>query len=356
MTKQNADIIYYEDLIETFLKFQADESLKSLVDIAKDFLARRHEITDFFVFSCPAGKAFNDGREPLKWLRTLEGRDRLVGHPHLEEQLLKVLNESNFADAPTLISIQEKSWQYIPFGQFEDQFIFSLGFVKKQTIKPVHPYLTQLLQKYLTDIARWREVGKFESLIYVDDVTLLYNQRKLVKDIDLAVKNYQERKEPFAVLFIDIDHFKQVNDNHGHLVGTQLLADVASVLRTLLRESDLCYRYGGDEFVLLVPDATLENGKAIGERILATITNHVFSVDEKLLVSRITAGEGQVKAEKHEFKLSVSVGVASFPQDAKNAQEILDIADQMMYEAKNSGRGRVCFTDDLFNKKKSGTK
>jgi diguanylate cyclase (GGDEF)-like protein len=148
------------------------------------------------------------------------------------------------------------------------------------------------------------------------------------------VEKYQHEKDPFCVLFIDIDHFKKVNDNYGHLVGTKLLESVARDVKTLLRDSDISYRYGGDEFVIILVDSDRQSGKIVGQRILDKISSgeYVF----------------EIRHEKKSIKLSVSIGVAEFPTDAKNSEEVLALADRMMYEAKESGRGLVFNTQDVF--------
>ena len=133
---------------------------------------------------------------------------------------------------------------------------------------------------------------------------------------------------------MDIDHFKKVNDNYGHLVGTKLLESVAKDIKSQLRESDISYRYGGDEFVVILVNSDAVAGKIVGERILQLIKERKYEVD--------------LKNEKKLINLSVSIGVAEFPSDAVNSQEILSIADRMMYEAKESGRGLVFNTQDVF--------
>jgi len=109
---------------------------------------------------------------------------------------------------------------------------------------------------------------------------------------------------------------------------------VAHDIKSLLRESDSIYRYGGDEFVVILTNAIVGSGKLVGERILKKIKSKPYTFDQKeQLIS---------------MNLSVSIGVAEFPSDAKTSEEVLALADRMMYEAKESGRGVVFNTHDIF--------
>jgi len=194
-------------------------------------------------------------------------------------------------------------------------------------------YFIKFIKNAFESIQKWKLVDQNSRLANIDDVTGLYNQRKLQKDLETAIDRYNASGSGFAILFLDIDHFKDVNDGHGHLVGSRLLADLAVILKRILRESDLIYRYGGDEFVIIVPSATTVDGKIIGDRLLAGIIDNVFKVHDH-----------------KEFRISVSIGVANYPDDAKTKEDVLTIADQMMYYAKARGRGRVCYAGDLLDK------
>lgn len=238
-----------------------------------------------------------------------------------KEQLVIHLNEGEF---------------YLNFGSKYSQdycMIFKVGrFIEESTLEAI----AQFAQGQLRTIEHVQRLYKTQELIHIDDVTGLYNQRKLYKDLNHFVEKYNNDKDPFCVLFIDIDHFKKVNDGHGHLVGTRLIEAVALDIKHLLRDSDLCYRYGGDEFVVILSNSNAQTGKIVGERILAKILGKSFHVD--------------LTTQKSEHSLSVSIGVAEFPTDAVNTQEVLSIADRMMYEAKESGRGVVFNTQDIFKK------
>jgi diguanylate cyclase (GGDEF)-like protein len=194
-------------------------------------------------------------------------------------------------------------------------------------------HLVKLGQSLLNRVKSSRDYKKLEGLIFVDDVTGLYNQRKLHMDLKNLVSRYEDESEEFVALFVDIDHFKQVNDGHGHIIGTELLTKVGKVILDTVRDTDLCYRYGGDEFVILAPNTLASDGFRMGERLLSSIKSAEFAV--------------QGTEKEQQMKLSVSIGVASFPKHAKTGEEIINIADQMMYHAKKSGRGTVKTADEM---------
>ena len=163
------------------------------------------------------------------------------------------------------------------------------------------------------------ERERMRRLALTDEITGLWNQRKLSQDLEekVAVQG------SFSLLFIDIDFFKNVNDQFGHVHGSQLLIDMAAILRRELRGSDLIYRYGGDEFIVLLPDVGLDSAKHTALRLSGAIKAHDFSVQDR------------------PYKLSLSVGIATYPEDAQTARALIDFADQMMYMSKKSGRGKV---------------
>lgn len=228
------------------------------------------------------------------------------------------------------------SYYSVRIGLLDKQFFFCLWKVEKDIPVEILNYLSRFIQNTHVMFQKWKAFEKAQDLIYKDDVTGLYNQRRLMKDLDTCIQNWEEFKQHFCVLFVDVDHFKSVNDGHGHIVGTQLLKDVAEVINETVRTSDYLYRYGGDEFVVILPDEGIETGKVVGERILENVKNNKFTVQK--------TGE--------EKKISVSIGVATFPAHANNRQDILEIADKMMYEAKNTGRGRVSPADEVLGEKK----
>src|SRR6266404_3901994 len=169
-----------------------------------------------------------------------------------------------------------------------------------------------------------RSVEKIQELTITDDCTGLYNARHLYKTLETEVYRSARYGYEFTVLFIDLDHFKQVNDTHGHLIGSKLLAEIGYRIKATLRLIDYAFRYGGDEFVVLLPQTGKDQAIVVAKRLRDIIRSSPFPMDNNLMLD--------VKA---------SMGVASYPEDAKSAHEIIRQADEMMYMVKNSNRDSI---------------
>jgi diguanylate cyclase (GGDEF)-like protein len=169
----------------------------------------------------------------------------------------------------------------------------------------------------------------FKNLSMIDEVTGLFNQRKLTRDIEEAVEEHRQLNKSFSIMFIDVDFFKEVNDSWGHVVGSEMLIQIGEELKRVLRGGDRIYRYGGDEFVVLLAGVESKMLYTIANRVLDAVKGHKFDVPDG------------------EHKLSVSIGLGEYPKDAKSAKEILQFADEMMYLSKKSGRGTVFHVNEV---------
>jgi diguanylate cyclase (GGDEF)-like protein len=182
-------------------------------------------------------------------------------------------------------------------------------------------YLARNYALALRNLGRFAEV---EDLAYIDDLTHLFNLRYLHLVLDREVKHVQQTQGAFSVLFMDLDRFKSVNDTHGHLVGSQLLVEVARVLRACVRDNDVVVRYGGDEYVVVLRNTDSGGALKVAERIRRTLETHRFLAREGL-----------------SLELTTCVGVASFPEHAKEKATLLDFADRAMYRGKRGTRNVV---------------
>jgi diguanylate cyclase (GGDEF)-like protein len=169
-----------------------------------------------------------------------------------------------------------------------------------------------------------RDVTRIQQLTITDDCTGLYNVRHLYEVLSRELERCGRRELPVSLAFLDLDHFKMVNDVHGHLVGSELLARTGQRLQELSRKHDWCFRYGGDEFVILMP----ETGAAAAMK-------QAIALNRALMETEFQMKNGQ------ELRVSASVGVATAPADGANVHTIIGIADTRMYAVKADGRGTV---------------
>lgn len=162
------------------------------------------------------------------------------------------------------------------------------------------------------------------NMLYIDELTGLFNYRYLDLALDRELKRAERYGSSVALLFIDLDLFKGVNDTHGHLIGSRVLGEVGALLRKSVRDVDLVIRYGGDEYTIILVETDAESAAHVAERIRVTIERHDFIADEG-----------------YDIHLSACIGYACFPEDTKSKIELLEVADKAMYRGKFSGRNRV---------------
>ena len=178
-----------------------------------------------------------------------------------------------------------------------------------------------------------RFFNKVQELTITDDMTNLYNSRFLQQQIDAELQRARRFKSKFSLVFFDLDYFKNVNDTYGHLIGSKVLRESADIVRSCLRDIDVPTRYGGDEFVLLLPQTNREDAVACTQRILDAFNAHTFAADEGL-----------------DIKLTASFGIATYPDDALSKVDIIRLADNAMYHVKETTRNGIAVASDLVTK------
>jgi len=175
---------------------------------------------------------------------------------------------------------------------------------------------------------------RIKQLGLTDPLTQVNNRRYFDQRLDAEAAVVQRHQQPLSCMFLDVDHFKRVNDEQGHQAGDKVLQQVAHLIAKQLRHSDLLSRYGGEEFVVLLPNTLLKDGWEIAERIRQSVAGHAFDI-----------GGG------HTLQLTISIGIACMEQippeqDALSyAESLVATADQAVYQAKETGRNRVCFAE-----------
>ena len=169
-----------------------------------------------------------------------------------------------------------------------------------------------------------RHVKRIHELTITDDCTSLYNARHMGFILETEIYRSQRYNYQFSLVFIDLDHFKQVNDTHGHLVGSRLLAEIGNALKAHCRLIDFAFRYGGDEFVILLPQTAKDNALNVARRLHKLIRETQWLSEDGLGI-----------------RVTPSLGVASYPTDSRTKEGLLHLADEAMYLVKNTNRDSV---------------
>lgn len=194
-------------------------------------------------------------------------------------------------------------------------------------------YLTKPVEQGVLDIVL-RSCMERSRLLYQnaelqqktiqDDLTTAFNRRYLDAYLDEELERDRRYGRTFSILFFDLDHLKEVNDRHGHLAGSRVLREVAKLIQVKLRKSDRIFRYGGDEFVVTLPETGAEGALRVAHRLRRAVRSHRFLAAEGLAVT-----------------LTASFGVSTFPHDGSSQEELVRTADQAMYRVKTHTRDGV---------------
>lgn len=180
-------------------------------------------------------------------------------------------------------------------------------------------YLTRVFSTLLARLRERDSQGELEKLSVTDGLTGLYNRRHLMGTLANEVQRSRRLRRTFAVMLLDVDHFKQFNDTHGHLAGDAALVKMAEVLRRTTRAVDSVARYGGEEFVVMLVEAPISTAALVAERIRSRVDGEDFGG----------------------HRVTVSIGVAEYPARGETPEELIASADAALYEAKGAGRNQV---------------
>lgn len=163
-----------------------------------------------------------------------------------------------------------------------------------------------------------------KDMLFIDDLSGLFNHRYLEVALERELKRVERYASHLAILFLDIDCFKQVNDTYGHLVGSRVLKEMGALLKKSVREVDVVIRYGGDEYTVILVETSCEIAGKVAARIRAMVESHVF-----------------LAVEGYNIRITCSIGYSCCPDDTMSKDELLEMADQAMYIGKSSGKNCV---------------
>jgi len=169
---------------------------------------------------------------------------------------------------------------------------------------------------------------QLEKEAVTDGLTGVYNYRYLISSLENEVKRARRFKQTFSFVMLDVDNLKMHNDRHGHISGSQVLKEIAGIIKASCREIDFVSKYGGDEFGIVLPQTRLAGASKVTQRVLESVREHHFD---------------GTRAEA----ITCSAGISSFPRDGATPREIIDAADKALYQAKRSGKNAVVTSEEL---------
>jgi diguanylate cyclase (GGDEF)-like protein len=207
--------------------------------------------------------------------------------------------------------------------QFEESLLGILWVWGKGLIKADLPIMSIFSKQIGSSLERARLFQEVQSLALTDPLTGLQNRRSLFELGRIEFARSIRSHRPFSCMMLDVDHFKQINDNYGHAIGDEVLREFAQRSKNSVREVDIIGRYGGEELVILLPETDLKTAKLVAERLRSSI--------EKT----------PVRVSGREINMTISVGVATKDENTLELETLIARADQAMYIAKYKGRNQV---------------
>jgi diguanylate cyclase (GGDEF)-like protein len=272
-------------------------------------------------------------------VRGMNGHLKSKGRGEEEKIIHSLKGATNVDLNKCMIYLNEKlgvGWENLKTVTYADPFLLLpvthmdtlLGFFIAKKPQKYYQFKHNIVFSNLSSYLGYRivsskEFSRTKDLTFIDDLTELYNQRYLPIALDESIAKYDEKGECFSVLFMDVDHFKKVNDHRGHLIGSKILVEIGKILKENIRSIDYGFRYGGDEFLLILTNTDPNTANVVAERIRQHVESEVFEIDNKQL------------------QVTLSIGIACYPIHAKNKQEVLEMADKAMYYGKNKSRNIV---------------
>lgn len=239
------------------------------------------------------------------------------GHPQVDSMLQlagahAALTVPLFVSNRVMGSLQLFSVKSAGFSNEDAQLLWTMSLVAENLL--TREYATEGLLRFA----------------FTDYLTGLRSRGYFEQQLELELKRAERRQQSFALLMVDLDHFKQLNDTFGHHVGDQVLRDVASILAKDMREVDTVARYGGDEFMIILPETTEAGALQVAQRLLHSVEQASFLVGSRNKAMRLT----------------ISIGLALYDADVRFKRELIERSDSALYAAKNDGKNRaVCYSE-----------
>lgn len=297
----------------------ACQQLSACLDV--DRLRQQVTKISFSLFDC----------EAVLWISGGADNSRVSAvYPSSRKEARSISNPQRFIPrAPTKVCIEKLNpAETIPPFVVETMVLCKIGDSSQDhliIINPTPELTTQDIEKLFAIIEKQillqnqmiRHLDAAQRKALTDDLTGLYNVRYFQEVIESEWKRGVRYNTPFSLLFIDLDEFKVINDKYGHLTGSAIIQEIAEIIKAGVRNVDSVFRYGGDEFTVVLPNCSAKDAEIVKERIQLMIKKHKFS-----------------SSEGKSFSLTASVGIASFPTDGDRIQQLIESADRSMYQEK----------------------
>lgn len=273
--------------------------------------------------SSPEGSASYEA-----WRELLLEQARLMIGPEYSVEEIKLLRLHNQPEEWSTSMPDEGALLCLPIISGSERLgaLFLLTSMERHLGRDQAAALDSAMRHFALNVKNSRRFRMMQKYADYDALTRVHSRRHFEHRFDEEMQRLTRYAQPLSLLMLDIDHFKQVNDTRGHHVGDIVLREVASLVSDSIRNSDYCARFGGEEFVIILPYTSRQKAIALAERIRKNVERHTFLVD---------GGEP--------LELTVSLGIASAtPNCGKNKQALLCEADTALYKAKADGRNRTC--------------
>ena len=259
------------------------------------------------------------------YMGKMTGLDLLNEIKLLDSETMVVVMTSNASLETATRALRSGAYDYLtkPFEELDLILAVVNRAVDRARLVGANRRLLHDLQRNADELEQLN--AKLTDMANRDGLTGLHNHRYFREALELEVARSRRHQRRFAVLFMDVDHFKHYNDNHGHLAGDALLRTVSRLLEERCRSSTLAARYGGEEFVLLVPELDVEGARTFADKIRRTVEEHSFPGQDLQPTGRVT----------------LSLGVAVYPDSGEDSTRLIDHADKALYESKRNGRNLV---------------
>jgi diguanylate cyclase (GGDEF)-like protein len=188
--------------------------------------------------------------------------------------------------------------------------------------------IQRAIQKRRLEARNLQLVKELEEMAIRDPLTGIYNHRHMHTRLSEEIARALRYEHPFSILMVDIDHFKQVNDNYGHLMGDFVLKRMVRLFEEHKRLTDTIFRYGGEEFIVLLPETEKNKAMLVADRLLDAVRSHTFDCDG------------------NRVHITISIGSAMFPEEAGDVPSLIGLVDRRLYRAKKMGRDRHAFVTE----------